>query len=434
MREIRFSVAGLPPAKNEAKLMLAAGHLYADRVVNLLRAAHEAVGDAKQPLFPAKPLGLELTLYGPTPPPSDATNYLVGVGDVLEAKVRRGGGRGDRQSAPGSASSASPPGQFCPKRETRLDFSQRPACRASTRVLLMPPHPERDSLASDETSRPWADSEWPSVGPVTEAPFTIETDGDETEKAWWPQWTRDHFPSYEAFWVSYIVPLTYRVKERTNIRFQTSEELAEAGYTDEDVAVAQLHYTLLRHLGRVFELLNDSRAFTHRSEMATREEFGRDEFFESFARLSGASDVSDELLARRANPGTYGAWNEAQGREARGRWRQVYPDALRPIRAYRNRLVHGRIVPELNVEGTNPDGPVVALYYPRLEKVDDYLDWRVAFDANRTGVHPDFDDAVLIVLDAWERLVRHVEKAWQEHLLDHRDEGDPNSRSAQLGQ
>lgn len=54
---------------------------------------------------------------------------------------------------------------------------------------------------------------------------------------------------------------------------------------------------------------------------------------------------------------------------------------------------------------------------PRLEKVDDYLDWRVAFAANSTGVHPNFDDAVLIVLGAWERVVGHVETAWQEHLL-----------------
>jgi hypothetical protein len=68
---------------------------------------------------------------------------------------------------------------------------------------------------------------------------------------------RDHFPSYEAFWVPHIVPLTYRLKDRQNVYFQTDEELAEAGYAPEDVAVAQLHYTLLNHLGRVFELLDD---------------------------------------------------------------------------------------------------------------------------------------------------------------------------------
>jgi hypothetical protein len=50
VREIGFSVAGYPPAKNEAKSMLAAGHMYADRVLVLLQAARGAVGDAAQPL------------------------------------------------------------------------------------------------------------------------------------------------------------------------------------------------------------------------------------------------------------------------------------------------------------------------------------------------------------------------------------------------
>jgi hypothetical protein len=90
VHEISFSVDGYPPAKNEAKSMLAPGHVYADRVLELLRAARNAVGDASQPLFPTEPLGLELVVTAATDPASDATNYLGGVGDVLEAKARRG--------------------------------------------------------------------------------------------------------------------------------------------------------------------------------------------------------------------------------------------------------------------------------------------------------------------------------------------------------
>ena len=52
MPEINLSVAGFPPAKNEAKSMLAAEHGQKDRVLALLQAASEAVGDAEQPLFP----------------------------------------------------------------------------------------------------------------------------------------------------------------------------------------------------------------------------------------------------------------------------------------------------------------------------------------------------------------------------------------------
>lgn len=232
--------------------------------------------------------------------------------------------------------------------------------------------------------------------------FTIAMDGDENEMRWWPQWTRDHFPSYEAFWLARVVPLTYRVKSSTNLRFKTTTELVAAGYTDEDVAVAQLHYTLLTHLGRVSELLDDARAFESRSYIANRP-FGRNEFFESFARLSGASDVADELLARRTAPGTYDAWNESHGSHARRAWRKANPDTLRPVRAYRNRLVHGRVVPETYVEAHDSHGRLVGhlLFYPQPDKVDSYIDWRVAFSAVRSEATPstDFQEAALIARD-----------------------------------
>jgi hypothetical protein len=240
---------------------------------------------------------------------------------------------------------------------------------------------------------------------MNQQPFTIAEDGDGFEKRWWPQWTSDSFPSYEVFWAARIAPLTYRVQDRRNVHFRTSAELAADGYTDEDVAVAQLHYTLLRHLGRVYELL------------MVDDTFGRNEFFESFTRLSGASDVADELLARRESPGTYTAWDERQGQDARTAWRRGHPnDPLRPIRGYRNRLVHGRVVPELSVtmndrEG-NPVGDVTLS--PRLERVDAYLDWRVAFAGANFG---DFAQVALIAGGAWELAVEYVEQTWRTHLL-----------------
>jgi hypothetical protein len=88
--EVAFVVEGWPPAKNEAKSMLAAGHPYVDRVLHLLRAAEDATGTGRSPAFGGDALGLELNVYSPAEPPSDATNYLGGVGDVLEAKARRG--------------------------------------------------------------------------------------------------------------------------------------------------------------------------------------------------------------------------------------------------------------------------------------------------------------------------------------------------------
>lgn len=100
--------------------------------------------------------------------------------------------------------------------------------------------------------------------------FTIEADGDESETRWWPKWTRDHFPSYQTFWAARIAPLTYRIEDRQEIHFQTSARLAASGFSDEDVAVAQLHYAVLQHLGRVFDLLDKVRAFTVPSYMVNR--------------------------------------------------------------------------------------------------------------------------------------------------------------------
>jgi hypothetical protein len=90
-RDLTLSVVGWPPAKNEAKSLLAPGHAHAGRVTALLEAAQHATEDAGGAvLFGARPIGLELTVMSPDEPPADATNFLGGVGDVLEVKTRRG--------------------------------------------------------------------------------------------------------------------------------------------------------------------------------------------------------------------------------------------------------------------------------------------------------------------------------------------------------
>ena len=70
--------------------MLAAGHVHAERVLALLRAADDQAGPGAPVYFPDESLGLALVLTSPAPPPSDATNYLGGVADVLEDKAHRG--------------------------------------------------------------------------------------------------------------------------------------------------------------------------------------------------------------------------------------------------------------------------------------------------------------------------------------------------------
>jgi hypothetical protein len=89
-KTISFDVAGLPPAKSEAKSMLSDGHPHATRVRALLAAAQEAAAADGFAGFGAARLGIEVVLTtAPLDQTSDATNFLGGIGDVLEAKGHR---------------------------------------------------------------------------------------------------------------------------------------------------------------------------------------------------------------------------------------------------------------------------------------------------------------------------------------------------------
>ena len=66
--------------------MLAAGHPHGARVRALLEAAQQAVQRAGWTSV-AGEISLEVVVRGPERPPSDATNYLGGVGDVLQDKT-----------------------------------------------------------------------------------------------------------------------------------------------------------------------------------------------------------------------------------------------------------------------------------------------------------------------------------------------------------
>lgn len=83
---------GSRPAKNEALSMLGPGHSHAPRVRILLAAAQRTmITSGFVPFAAADSLGMELIVYAPAgKDPWDATNYLGGVGDVLERKDRRG--------------------------------------------------------------------------------------------------------------------------------------------------------------------------------------------------------------------------------------------------------------------------------------------------------------------------------------------------------
>ncbi|GIF16975.1 hypothetical protein [Actinoplanes teichomyceticus] len=84
--EIAFDVPGWPPIKNEALSLLSANHQQHDRVRTLLEAAAIA-SQAVAWTVTDRVVGLDVTVRAPLGRPAgDATNYLGGIGDVLQDK------------------------------------------------------------------------------------------------------------------------------------------------------------------------------------------------------------------------------------------------------------------------------------------------------------------------------------------------------------
>ena len=80
--EIEFVVDGFPPIKNEALSLMSPTHGQAGPVSALRSAARQATGEHFDPW--TGPIAIEVTIYGD--PPGDATNYLGGIGDVLQTR------------------------------------------------------------------------------------------------------------------------------------------------------------------------------------------------------------------------------------------------------------------------------------------------------------------------------------------------------------
>ena len=233
--------------------------------------------------------------------------------------------------------------------------------------------------------------------------YRLTIDGDGLEQHYWKLFIQSEFPSYEKFWEKHVIPLSNRP---VDIHFKTNAQLSSSNLTQEDVCIAQLHYSLLRHLSRVFEY----RGMNHTVDL--------DILTEAFARLTSAQDVAFELLERYTNKSIYDPWLEQGdrktgtkgGEEARRAWQGKDNGPLKDIRQYRNHLIHGRFMPGVY------SGVV---YLPKIGKEQNYLDWRLITDrANNPGMDAnDFDDARQILDLAWRETLQYIEQKWQTHLL-----------------
>lgn len=232
---------------------------------------------------------------------------------------------------------------------------------------------------------------------MTTMTWTIEADGDEREKYCWPLFIAKELPSYQAVWARYIVPLTRRP---ANIRLKSDAELSAIGKSVGDICFAQLHYSVLCHLHAAFEI-------------GRRLDFDFDGFSDAIVRLCSAQDVAFELLERHRKPTAYDVASEDASRKARSAWQNFDKGpltAVRPVREYRNRLVHGRVPPWWRLRGK-------AVMVPRIGSEGRYLDWRRADGPELASGNPEFAPASEILDFARAATVGYLEAAWQKHLL-----------------
>jgi len=227
--------------------------------------------------------------------------------------------------------------------------------------------------------------------------YRLAIDGDYLECHYWGLFIKDQFPSYESFWLKFVVPLTNRP---TDIHFKNNLELAKIGKSESDICIAQLNYSILRHLIRCFEIRKVIGSSSWIDQF--------DLILEGMTRLVGCHDIAFELLDRLANPIDYKAFDVESGKKAQIKRQKDNKGPFELIRRYRNNLVHGRLPPSIM------DGSKLCL--PAIGKESQYLDWRKTTDFNnpeREKYKKDFFHVSDILENAWNETIGYLEKNWK---------------------
>ena len=241
----------------------------------------------------------------------------------------------------------------------------------------------------------------------TTSAFNLRQHGDGYEQTYYDRFIAKEFPSYEIFWQMVVTPLTYRPKDLKNIHVLTDAELQAVGKGSHHICLSQLHYSILRHLIRVYDLKSAPR-------------IGLDHLVFGMSAIVGAQDIAFELLQRFKNPTDYDPWLDKTrtrggrpgGKEAQSEWKRNNSYPLQHLRDYRNNLVHGRMSPSITDQASGE------IYCPQIGKELNYFDWRKV-TSPPGGVHTisDFATAKDILNSAWKETITYFEDKWKSELL-----------------
>jgi hypothetical protein len=225
--------------------------------------------------------------------------------------------------------------------------------------------------------------------------YRLKTDGDSREMTYADKFLYGEFPAYEEFWQKYIIRLTNRP---VDIHFKDAAALSAIGCGDQQIQVAQLHYSVLVHLAAAWDL-RQGVAILHK------------ELSWALFSLVSAQDVASELLARvLLGPNSYDAFHSTHSKKAREDWthKNPWPADIASVRRYRNGLTHGHICP------TEDRG---AILFPSIGKESAYPDWRVV-TANKHNPQ-DFETGKQIIDGAWKITLNYLQGEWENELLKH---------------
>jgi len=217
------------------------------------------------------------------------------------------------------------------------------------------------------------------------------------EQRCWAAFLEREFPSYERFWLRFVVPVTTRDTDRQNPRLKTNAELKAMTPPRIffDVYLAELNYSVLWHLSSAYDM-------RHRPGPPDTE-FERFTYF--IIRICSALDVADELLERHQEGFTgSNPWGKAA--ERREVWRKANPDAyLQHLQRYRNQLIHSGAV--MSIRNSN------ATLVPRIGRHRDYRDWRSLHGVSAAVRKRDFRPWERVADEAWLRTMRYLEQRWR---------------------
>lgn len=211
------------------------------------------------------------------------------------------------------------------------------------------------------------------------------TNGDNLEQKYWDLFIKKEFPSYKTYWDKYVEPL----------RSDSSIHISDDADAD-DTYNAQLHYSVLFHLAAAYNIIQQP-------------EIEREDFSQAIISLCSSLDIADELISRSLRK--YKSFDRDDSRKAQFDGRDdTAPVQL--LRDYRNALAHAVLVPMKIKYGTKQHKSV-----PKLDKINDYLDWRSVTNRSWSDTSPDFSMIKDLLSESWEITLTYLEDRWQNKLL-----------------